>query len=186
MTTKTYIPRLKKKYYDEVVPAMMKEFAYKNIMQVPKIEKIVVNQGIGEATQDRKLIDAAIQELSLITGQKAVPTFAKRDINNFKLRRGNPIGAKVTLRGDMMYEFLDRLISIAIPRIRDFHGISDNGFDGRGNFSFGISEQIIFPEIVIDKINKIIGMNITIVTTARNDKEAYSLLKNIGIPFKKH
>jgi large subunit ribosomal protein L5 len=168
------------------VPAMMKEFEYKNIMQVPKIEKIVINQGIGEATQDRKLIDAAIQELSLITGQKAVPTFAKRDINNFKLRRGNPIGAKVTLRGDMMYEFLDRLISIAIPRIRDFHGISDNGFDGRGNFSFGISEQIIFPEIVIDKINKIIGMNITIVTTARNDKEAYSLLKNIGIPFKKH
>lgn len=164
----------------------MKEFEYKNIMQVPKIEKIVINQGIGEATQDRKLIDAAIQELSLITGQKAVPTFAKRDINNFKLRRGNPIGAKVTLRGDMMYEFLDRLISIAIPRIRDFHGISDNGFDGRGNFSFGISEQIIFPEIVIDKINKIIGMNITIVTTARNDKEAYSLLKNIGIPFKKH
>ncbi|MBK6935066.1 MAG: 50S ribosomal protein L5 [Bacteroidales bacterium] len=180
------MPRLKKKYYDDVVPAMMKEFEYKNIMQVPKIEKIVINQGIGEATQDRKLIDAAIQELSLITGQKAVPTFAKRDINNFKLRRGNPIGAKVTLRGDMMYEFLDRLISIAIPRIRDFHGISDNGFDGRGNFSFGISEQIIFPEIVIDKINKIIGMNITIVTTARNDKEAYSLLKNIGIPFKKH
>jgi large subunit ribosomal protein L5 len=186
MTTTTYIPRLKKKYYDDVVPAMMKEFEYKNIMQVPKIEKIVINQGIGEATQDRKLIDAAIQELSLITGQKAVPTFAKRDINNFKLRRGNPIGAKVTLRGDMMYEFLDRLISIAIPRIRDFHGISDNGFDGRGNFSIGISEQIIFPEIVIDKINKIIGMNITIVTTARNDKEAYSLLKNIGIPFKKH
>ena len=123
MTTTTYIPRLKKKYYDDVVPAMMKEFEYKNIMQVPKIEKIVINQGIGEATQDRKLIDAAIQELSLITGQKAVPTFAKRDINNFKLRRGNPIGAKVTLRGDMMYEFLDRLISIAIPRIRDFHGI---------------------------------------------------------------
>ena len=143
MTTKTYIPRLKKKYYDEVVPAMMKEFAYKNIMQVPKIEKIVVNQGIGEATQDRKLIEAALNELTMITGQKAIATYAKKDINNFKIRKGMPIGTKVTLRNDNMYYFLDRLISIAIPRIRDFHGINDNGFDGKGNFSFGINEQII-------------------------------------------
>ena len=185
MTTKTYIPRLKKKYYDEVVPAMMKEFAYKNIMQVPKIEKIVVNQGIGEATQDRKLIEAALNELTMITGQKAIATYAKKDINNFKIRKGMPIGTKVTLRNDNMYEFLDRLISIAIPRIRDFHGINDNGFDGKGNFSFGISEQIIFPEINMDKVNKIIGMDISIVTNAKTDKEAYALLKFMGIPFRK-
>ncbi|MDI6832622.1 MAG: 50S ribosomal protein L5 [Bacteroidales bacterium] len=185
MTTKTYIPRLKKKYYDEVVPAMMKEFAYKNIMQVPKIEKIVVNQGIGEATQDRKLIEAALNELTMITGQKAIATYAKKDINNFKIRKGMPIGTKVTLRNDNMYEFLDRLISIAIPRIRDFHGINDNGFDGRGNFSFGISEQIIFPEINMDKVNKIIGMDISIITNAKTDKEAYALLKFMGIPFRK-
>jgi len=185
MTTKTYIPRLKKKYYDEVVPAMMKEFAYKNIMQVPKIEKIVVNQGIGEATQDRKLIETALNELTMITGQKAIATYAKKDINNFKIRKGMPIGTKVTLRNDNMYEFLDRLISIAIPRIRDFHGINDNGFDGRGNFSFGISEQIIFPEINMDKVNKIIGMDISIVTNAKTDKEAYALLKYMGIPFRK-
>lgn len=185
MTTKTYIPRLKKKYYDEVVPAMMKEFAYKNIMQVPKIEKIVVNQGIGEATQDRKLIETALNELTMITGQKAIATYANKDINNFKIRKGMPIGTKVTLRNDNMYEFLDRLISIAIPRIRDFHGINDNGFDGRGNFSFGISEQIIFPEINMDKVNKIIGMDISIVTNAKTDKEAYALLKFMGIPFRK-
>lgn len=185
MTTKTYIPRLKKKYYDEVVPAMMKEFAYKNIMQVPKIEKIVVNQGIGEATQDRKLIESALNELTMITGQKAIATYAKKDINNFKIRKGMPIGTKVTLRNDNMYEFLDRLISIAIPRIRDFHGISDNGFDGRGNFSFGISEQIIFPEINMDKVNKILGMDINIITNAKTDKEAYALLKFMGIPFRK-
>jgi len=185
MTTKTYIPRLKKKYYDEVVPAMMKEFAYKNIMQVPKIEKIVVNQGIGEATQDRKLIETALNELTMITGQKAIATYAKKDINNFKIRKGMPIGTKVTLRNDNMYEFLDRLISIAIPRIRDFHGINDNGFDGRGNFSFGISEQIIFPEINMDKVNKILGMDISIITNAKTDKEAYALLKFMGIPFRK-
>ncbi len=185
MTTKTYIPRLKKKYYDEVVPAMMKEFAYKNIMQVPKIEKIVVNQGIGEATQDRKLIETALNELTMITGQKAIATYAKKDINNFKIRKGMPIGTKVTLRNDNMYEFLDRLISIAIPRIRDFHGINDNGFDGRGNFSFGISEQIIFPEINMDKVNKILGMDISIITNAKTDKEAYALLKYMGIPFRK-
>ena len=185
MTTKTYIPRLKKKYYDEVVPAMMKEFTYKNIMQVPKIEKIVVNQGIGAATQDRKLIEAALNELTMITGQKAITTYAKKDINNFKIRKGMPIGTKVTLRNDNMYDFLDRLISIAIPRIRDFHGINDNGFDGRGNFSFGISEQIIFPEINMDKVNKILGMDINIITTAKTDKEAYALLKFMGIPFRK-
>lgn len=185
MTTTTYIPRLKKKYYDEVVPAMMKEFAYKNIMQVPKIEKIVVNQGIGEATQDRKLIEAALNELTMITGQKAIATYAKKDINNFKIRKGMPIGTKVTLRNDNMYEFLDRLISIAIPRIRDFHGINDNGFDGKGNFSFGINEQIIFPEINMDKVNKILGMDINIITTAKTDKEAYALLKFMGIPFRK-
>ena len=185
MTTKTYIPRLKKKYYDEVVPAMMKEFAYKNIMQVPKIEKIVVNQGIGEATQDRKLIEAALNELTMITGQKAIATYAKKDINNFKIRKGMPIGTKVTLRNDNMYYFLDRLISIAIPRIRDFHGINDNGFDGEGNFSFGINEQIICPEINMDKVNKILGMDINIITTAKTDKEAYALLKFMGIPFRK-
>ncbi len=185
MTTTTYIPRLKKKYYDEVVPAMMKEFTYKNIMQVPKIEKIVVNQGIGAATQDRKLIEAALNELTMITGQKAITTYAKKDINNFKIRKGMPIGTKVTLRNDNMYDFLDRLISIAIPRIRDFHGINDNGFDGRGNFSFGISEQIIFPEINMDKVNKILGMDINIITTAKTDKEAYALLKFMGIPFRK-
>ncbi len=185
MTTKTYIPRLKKKYYDEVVPAMMKEFAYKNIMQVPKIEKIVVNQGIGEATQDRKLIETALNELTMITGQKAIATYAKKDINNFKIRKGMPIGTKVTLRNDNMYYFLDRLISIAIPRIRDFHGINDNGFDGKGNFSFGINEQIIFPEINMDKVNKILGMDINIITTAKTDKEAYALLKFMGIPFRK-
>ncbi|MBP7434546.1 MAG: 50S ribosomal protein L5 [Bacteroidales bacterium] len=179
------MPRLKKKYYDEVVPAMMKEFAYKNIMQVPKIEKIVVNQGIGEATQDRKLIEAALNELTMITGQKAIATYAKKDINNFKIRKGMPIGTKVTLRNDNMYEFLDRLISIAIPRIRDFHGINDNGFDGKGNFSFGINEQIIFPEINMDKVNKILGMDINIITTAKTDKEAYALLKFMGIPFRK-
>ncbi|MBP8945915.1 MAG: 50S ribosomal protein L5 [Bacteroidales bacterium] len=179
------MPRLKKKYYDEVVPAMMKEFAYKNIMQVPKIEKIVVNQGIGEATQDRKLIEAALNELTMITGQKAIATYAKKDINNFKIRKGMPIGTKVTLRNDNMYYFLDRLISIAIPRIRDFHGINDNGFDGKGNFSFGINEQIIFPEINMDKVNKILGMDINIITTAKTDKEAYALLKFMGIPFRK-
>ena len=185
MTTTTYIPRLKKKYYDEVVPAMMQEFGYKNIMQVPKILKIVVNQGVGEATQDRKLIETAINELSIITGQKAIATYAKKDINNFKIRKGMPIGVKVTLRNDIMYEFLDRLISIAIPRIRDFHGINDNGFDGKGNFSFGITEQIIFPEINMDKVNKILGLDINIVTTANTDKEAYALLKFMGIPFRK-
>lgn len=185
MTTTTYIPRLKKKYYDEVVPAMMQEFGYKNIMQVPKISKIVVNQGVGEATQDRKLIETAINELSIITGQKAIATYAKKDINNFKIRKGMPIGVKVTLRNEMMYEFLDRLISIAIPRIRDFHGINDNGFDGKGNFSFGITEQIIFPEINMDKVNKILGLDINIVTTANTDKEAYALLKFMGIPFRK-
>jgi len=181
----TYIPRLKKKYFDEIVPAMMEKFQYKTIMQVPRLQKIVLNQGIGAATQDKKLLEYAVNELTQIAGQKAVITKAKKDISNFKLRRGMPIGVRVTLRGDRMYEFLDRLISAAIPRIRDFRGVNDKGFDGRGNYTLGISEQIIFPEINIDKIYKIIGMDITFVTSAKTDKEAFELLKLFGMPFKK-
>jgi len=181
----TYIPRLKKKYFDEIVPAMMEKFQYKTIMQVPRLQKIVINQGIGAATQDKKLLEYAVNELTQIAGQKAVITKAKKDISNFKLRRGMPIGVRVTLRGDRMYEFLDRLISAAIPRIRDFRGVNDKGFDGRGNYTLGISEQIIFPEINIDKIYKITGMDITFVTSARTDKEAFELLKLFGMPFKK-
>jgi large subunit ribosomal protein L5 len=181
----TYIPRLKKKYFDEIVPAMMEKFQYKTIMQVPRLQKIVINQGIGAATQDKKLLEYAVNELTQIVGQKAVITKAKKDISNFKLRRGMPIGVRVTLRGDRMYEFLDRLISAAIPRIRDFRGVNDKGFDGRGNYTLGISEQIIFPEINIDKIYKITGMDITFVTSARTDKEAFELLKLFGMPFKK-
>jgi len=181
----TYILRLKKKYFDEIVPAMMEKFQYKTIMQVPRLQKIVINQGIGAATQDKKLLEYAVNELTQIAGQKAVITKAKKDISNFKLRRGMPIGVRVTLRGDRMYEFLDRLISAAIPRIRDFRGVNDKGFDGRGNYTLGISEQIIFPEINIDKIYKITGMDITFVTSARTDKEAFELLKLFGMPFKK-
>ena len=181
----TYIPRLKKKYFEEIVPAMMEKFQYKTIMQVPRLQKIVINQGIGAATQDKKLLEYAVNELTQIAGQKAVITKAKKDISNFKLRRGMPIGVRVTLRGDRMYEFLDRLISAAIPRIRDFRGVNDKGFDGRGNYTFGISEQIIFPEINIDKIYKITGMDITFVTSAKTDKEAFELLKLFGMPFKK-
>jgi large subunit ribosomal protein L5 len=181
----TYIPRLKKKYFDEIVPAMMEKFQYKTIMQVPRLQKIVINQGLGAATQDKKLLEYAVNELTQIVGQKAVITKAKKDISNFKLRRGMPIGVRVTLRGDRMYEFLDRLISAAIPRIRDFRGVNDKGFDGRGNYTLGISEQIIFPEINIDKIYKITGMDITFVTSARTDKEAFELLKLFGMPFKK-
>lgn len=180
-----YIPRLKDKYYKEIIPALVEEFNYKTVMQVPRLSKICVNQGVGNAVADKKLIDFAIEELTNITGQRAVATKSKKDISNFKLRRGMPIGVRVTLRGEKMYEFLDRLISVAIPRIRDFKGISDKGFDGRGNFSFGITEQIIFPEINIDKVNQITGMNINFVTTAKSDKEAYALLKAFGIPFKK-
>jgi large subunit ribosomal protein L5 len=180
-----YTPRLKSKYQEEIVPALMKEFNYRNIMQVPKLKKISVNQGLGTAIADKKLIDTGIEEMTLITGQKAVATKSRKDISNFKLRRNMPIGVRVTLRGDKMYEFLDRLISVAIPRVRDFRGISDKGFDGRGNYTFGVTEQIIFTEIDLDKISKINGMDITFVTSARTDKEAHALLKEFGIPFKK-
>lgn len=179
-----YIPRLREKYQKEIVPALMKQFEYKSLMQVPKITKIAVNQGLGDAIADKKIIDNAIEELTMITGQKAVVTKSKKDISNFKLRRGMPIGARVTVRGEKMYEFLDRLVSVSIPRVRDFRGVNDKGFDGNGNFSFGVSEQIIFTEINIDKINKINGMTITVCTSATNDKEAYALLKEFGIPFK--
>ena len=180
-----YTARLKKKYQEEIVPALMKEFGYKNIMQVPRLKKIAVNQGLGTAIADKKLIDTGIEEMSNITGQRAVATRSKKDISNFKLRRDMPIGVRVTLRGDQMYEFLDRLISVAIPRVRDFRGISDKGFDGRGNYTFGVTEQIIFTEIDLDKVSKINGMDITFVTSARTDKEAHALLKEFGIPFRK-
>lgn len=179
-----YQPRLRKKYQEEIIPGLTKQFGYKSNMQVPKILKIAINQGIGEALTDKKLIDSGIEELTALTGQKAVATISKKDVSNFKLRRGNPIGVRVTLRGDKMYEFLDRLVSVALPRVRDFRGINDKGFDGRGNYSFGVPEQIIFPEINIDKVNKINGMDITIVTSAPNDNEALSLLKEFGLPFK--
>jgi large subunit ribosomal protein L5 len=180
----SYEPRLKTKYTKEIVPALIKQLGYKSIMQVPKLEKISINQGLGDAIADKKLLDVGLQEMSIIAGQKAVSTKSKKDISNFKLRKGMPIGARVTLRKERMYEFLDRLVAVAIPRIRDFRGINDKGFDGRGNYSFGISEQIIFPEIDIDKINKITGLNITFVTTAKTDKEALALLKEFGLPFK--
>ena len=177
-------PRLRKKYTEEIVPALMKDFDYKSIMQVPKITKISLNQGISAALTDKKLIEMGVTEMSAITGQKAVPTISKRDVSNFKLRKGNAIGVRVTLRGVKMYEFLDRLISVALPRVRDFRGINDKGFDGRGNYSFGVTEQLIFPEIDIDKVNNINGMNITIVTDATSDQEAFGLLKAFGLPFK--
>jgi len=184
-TTTKYQPRLKVKYRTEIVKNLQEKFQYKNPMQVPRLVKIVINQGIGEAVADKKLIESSIKELSIITGQKAIPTISKKDISNFKLRRGTPIGAKVTLRGDRMYEFLDRLIAAALPRIRDFKGVNPKSFDGRGNYNLGISEQIIFPEIDIDKVNKIMGMDINIVTTAKTDKEAFELLKEFGMPFRK-
>jgi large subunit ribosomal protein L5 len=180
-----YTPRLKKRYHDEIIPVLMKEFGYKNLMQVPKLKKIAVNQGLGTAIADKKLIDVGIEEMSNITGQRAVATRSKKDISNFKLRRDMPIGVRVTLRGDQMYEFLDRLISVAIPRVRDFRGISDKGFDGRGNYTFGVTEQIIFTEIDLDKVSKINGMDITFVTSARTDKEAHALLREFGLPYKK-
>lgn len=179
-----YTPTLKTKYKEEIIPALVKEFGYKSVMQVPKIEKIVINQGIGQATADKKLIEVAQQELSLITGQKAVVTRSKKDISNFKLRKGMPIGVRCTLRGVKMYEFLERLIAISLPRIRDFKGISSK-LDGRGNYTLGIQEQIIFPEIDIDKITKILGVEITFVTTAQTDEEASKLLSLYGLPFKK-
>ncbi len=182
----SYTPRLKERFLSEITPKLKEEFQYKSKMQVPRLVKIVLNQGVGGAIADKKLLEFAVDEMTQIAGQKAVQTRSKIDISNFKLRRGMAIGARVTLRGDRMYEFLDRLIATAIPRIRDFRGISDKGFDGRGNFTMGISEQIIFPEINIDKVNKITGMDITMVTTAVNDKEAYALLREFGIPFKKN
>ena len=188
-----YVPDLKKAYKEEIVPKLMKEFSYTTVMQVPRLLKITINQGIGDATGDKKLVDVALQELTAITGQKAVPTASRKDISNFKLRRGTaigvrkgmPIGVKVTLRNVKMYEFLERLIRIALPRIRDFNGISEK-LDGKGNYTLGIKEQIIFPEIDIDKITRIFGMEITFVTTAKTDEEAYALLREFGLPFKKH
>jgi large subunit ribosomal protein L5 len=179
-----YTPRLKEKYAKEVVPALMEQFQYKNHMQVPRITKICLNQGLGIAITDRKHIESGISEMTMIAGQKPVSTKSRKDISNFKLRKGNPIGVRVTLRGERMYEFLDRLISVALPRVRDFRGVNDKGFDGRGNYTLGVTEQIIFPEIDIDKVASINGMDITFVTTARNDREAYALLKEFGIPFK--
>ena len=180
-----YVPRLRKKYKEEIVSALTSEYQYKTIMQVPKLLKISLNQGLGKlALADRKVIDKGIEEMSVIAGQKAVATISRKDISNFKLRKGMPVGVRVTLRGDRMYEFLDRLIVTAIPRIRDFRGIDVKGFDGRGNYTFGIQEQIIFPEIDIDKINNMNGMDITFVTSAKTDKEALSLLKAFGFPFK--
>jgi large subunit ribosomal protein L5 len=179
-----YSPRLRDKYQNEIVPALMKQFNYKSVMQVPKLLKISINQGVGQAITDKKLLDATIEEMTLIAGQRAVKTYSKKDISNFKLRKGMGIGARVTLRRNHMYEFLDRLISVSIPRVRDFRGINDKGFDGRGNYTFGITEQLIFPEINIDQVNRIQGMNMTFVTTAKTDVEAFSLLKEFGLPFK--
>lgn len=180
----TYVPRLKSKYKEEIITALKDKFQYKSVMQVPRLEKIAINQGVGAAVTDKKLIDNSINEMSTITGQKAISTKSKKDISNFKLRKGMPIGVRVTLRDNNMYEFLDRLIAVALPRIRDFKGINDKGFDGRGNYTLGITEQIIFPEINIDQINKIMGMDITFVTTAKTDVEALELLKQFGLPFK--
>ena len=178
-----YVPTLKKKYKEEIVPALMKEFNYKSVMQVPRLEKIVINQGIGQAVADKKIIEAAQADLTNITGQKVMQTMSRKDISNFKLRKNVPIGLKVTLRRERMYEFLERLINVSLPRIRDFKGINDK-LDGRGNYTLGIQEQIIFPEIDIYKINRILGMEITFVTTSENDEEAYALLREFGLPFK--
>lgn len=180
-----YVPRLKQEYKEKILSELTKEFSYNNKMEVPKLTKIVVSRGVGEAVSDKKLIDKAVDELTLITGQKAVPTKSKKDVASFKLRKGMSIGAMVTLRGTKMYEFLDRLITIALPRVRDFNGIKNNGFDGRGNYNLGVEEQIIFPEINIDKISKVSGMDISFVTTAETDQEAKSLLTYLGLPFKK-
>jgi len=179
-----YEPRLKAAYKKDIIASLKDKFQYKSIMQVPKLMKICINQGVGAAVSDKKLIDNAIEEITLVTGQRAVATKSKKDISNFKLRKAVPVGVRVTLRDNQMYEFLDRLISVALPRIRDFKGINDKGFDGRGNYTLGVTEQIIFPEIDIDKINKITGMDITFVTNAETDKEALELLKEFGLPFK--
>jgi large subunit ribosomal protein L5 len=184
MSTEKNTPRLADKYKSEVVPALMKKFSYKTVMQAPRLTKICLNRGVNGAVTDKKLIDIAVDELSNITGQKAVATMSKKDISNFKLRKNMPIGARVTLRGVKMYEFLDRLVSVSLPRVRDFKGINDKSFDGRGNYTLGVTEQIIFPEIDIDKVNKITGLDITFVTTAGTNEEAFELLKELGMPFK--
>lgn len=179
----SYSPRLKKQYKEEIIPALTEKFGYKTIMRVPKLEKIVISQGLGDAVADKKIIDNAIADVSRIAGQKAVATMSKKDVSNFKLRKGMPIGTKVTLRGDKMYDFLDRFISVALPRTRDFRGVSAKGFDGRGNFNLGVKEHIIFPEIDIDKVSKILGMDITFVTSAESDEEGKALLDAFGFPF---
>ncbi|TDH26848.1 50S ribosomal protein L5 [Segetibacter sp. 3557_3] len=184
MATTTYTPRLADKYKNEVVPALMKKFGYKSIMQAPRLQKICLNRGVNGAVTDKKLVDVAVDELTTISGQKAVATISKKDISNFKLRKNMPIGARVTLRGVKMYEFLDRFIAVSLPRVRDFKGVNDKSFDGRGNYTIGVTEQIIFPEIDIDKVNKITGLDITFVTSAVNNEEAYELLKELGMPFK--
>lgn len=181
----TYTPRLREKYRNEVVPSLQKEFKYKSPMQVPRIVKISLNQGLGSAVGDKKIVDNAVEEMTRISGQRAQATHSRKDISNFKLRKGMPIGARVTLRGERMYDFLDRLIAVALPRTRDFHGVKASGFDGRGNFTFGVKEQIIFPEIDIDKTPRIQGMDITVVTTAKTDAEAKALLTAFGFPFTK-
>jgi large subunit ribosomal protein L5 len=182
----SYLPRLKGEYKERIAGALQSEFSYKNVMEIPKLQKIVLSRGVGGAVADKKLIDYALEEFTTITGQKAVATLSKKDVASFKLRKGMPIGVKVTLRGDRMYEFLDRFVTVALPRVRDFQGIKADGFDGRGNYNLGITEQIIFPEINIDKVNKISGMDITFVTSADTDKEAKSLLTELGLPFKKN
>jgi large subunit ribosomal protein L5 len=182
-TTTTYTPRLQKKYRDEVAPALMKKFGYKSVMECPRLVKICLNQGVKGSTSDKKLIDEAVNEMTIISGQKAIPTMSKKDISNFKLRKNMPIGCRVTLRSVKMYEFLDRLVSVSLPRVRDFKGISEKSFDGRGNYTMGITEQIIYPEINIDKITRISGMDLTFVTTAKTNEEAYELLKEMGMPF---
>ena len=184
MSTTKYTARLADKYKKEVVPTLMKKFGYTSVMQAPKLEKICLNRGINGAVSDKKLVDITIDELTTITGQKAVSTISRKDISNFKLRKGLPIGAKVTLRGIKMYEFLDRLVASALPRVRDFKGVNEKAFDGRGNYTMGVTEQIIFPEVDIDKVNKITGMDITFVTTAKTNEEAYELLKELGMPFR--
>src|SRR5690348_6462553 len=184
MRTKKYSARLANKYKNDVVPALVKKFSYETVMQAPKLEKICLNRGVNGAVTDKKLVDIALEELTTISGQKAIATMSKKDISNFKLRKNMPIGAKVTLRGDKMYEFLDRLIAVALPRVRDFRGVNEKSFDGRGNYTLGVTEQIIFPEIDIDKVTKITGMDITFVTTAGTDEEAYELLKELGMPFR--
>jgi large subunit ribosomal protein L5 len=180
----SYVPNLKKKYKEEIVPALKKEFNFESVMQVPKLQKIVINQGVGQAVADKKIVDLAQEELTMITGQMAIQTMSKKDVSNFKLRKKMPIGVKVTLRRDRMYEFLERLVNVSLPRIRDFRGINIK-FDGRGNYTLGIEEQIIFPEIDIDKVSKIIGMEITFVTSTNSDEEGYALLREFGLPFKK-